>query len=268
MAGIAAVVLSAYVLVPGNDPRLGSGITERVQGLTSDPMFYLRYPAAGLGVESIPMAVVWLLPVSLLMMAVGAITGAYLVAQAKQPGSSQQPALGVRDLLTLASLALLLNVPVLLNIPRQGSPRTFTPTWLLLCVVAGLWAGRIRWRHRTTAGALTGLYLAGAALSLLLSAWVRVETADVVQQVAAEIADRTTDGDVVALCAVPRAAVSPAPRGAFAVQDYLYDWAAADALRYYTGRRAMFRVQQSGTDDQCGTGDEDLVVEFNALRTR
>jgi hypothetical protein len=69
----------------------------------------------------------------------------------------------------------------------------------------------------------------------------------------------------VLLCDVPRAAVSPAPRGAFAVQDYLYEWAAADALRYYTGRRATVRVQQAGGPDGCRAAEATLVVRFAEL---
>jgi hypothetical protein len=95
-----------------------------------------------------------------------------------------------------------------------------------------------------------------------------VETADVVEHVSREIAERTTDGDLVTLCEVPRAAAVPAPRGAFTVQDYLYDWAAEDALRYYTGRQATFRIHQANGDQGCPDGDAALVVPFDALRER
>jgi hypothetical protein len=93
-----------------------------------------------------------------------------------------------------------------------------------------------------------------------------VETADVVEQVSRQIAERTADGDLVTLCEVPRAVVAPAPRGAFAVQDYLYDWAAEDVLRYYTGRQATFRIQQADGEDGCPVGDAALAVPFDALR--
>jgi hypothetical protein len=174
----------------------------------------------------------------------------------------------IRTLITVALLIVLVNVPVLLSQPRQGSPRIFTPTWLVLAAVAGLWLGRASWNGRRVAAALAGLYLSGAVLSLALSAWVRMETADVVEQVSREIAERTADGDLVTLCEVPRAVVAPAPRGAFAVQDYLYDWAGGDALRYYTGRQATFRIQQTDGEDGCPESDAALAVPFDALRER
>jgi len=49
------------------------------------------------------------------------------------------------------------------------------------------------------------------------------------------------------------------------VQD---DWAAVDALRYYTGRRAMFRIHQAHGDEACPGGDAALVDPFEALRER
>jgi hypothetical protein len=124
----------------------------------------------------------------------------------------------------------------------------------------------VHWSCRRAVAALAGLYLSGAVLSLALSAWVRVETADVVEHVSREIAERTTDGDVVTLCEVPRTAVTPAPRGAFAVQDYLYDWAAADALYYYTGRRATFRIHQADGDQDCPQDEPALAISFPALQ--
>jgi hypothetical protein len=50
------------------------------------------------------------------------------------------------------------------------------------------------------------------------------------------------------------------------VQDYLYDWAAADALYYYTGRQATLRIYQVDGDQDCPEGDSDLVVPFRTLR--
>ena len=97
---------------------------------------------------------------------------------------------------------------------------------------------------------------------------MRVETGAVVEQVAREVASRTTDGDVVVLCDVPRAAVSPAPRGAYAVQDFLFDWSAADAVRYYTGRRVTFRIHSADGAEPCRPTDGTLTMSFAELVAR
>jgi hypothetical protein len=268
MIAVAVAVTVAYLLVPGNDPRLSADVTARAQGLFTDIAFLARFPAASIGAESIPLAARWAFPVSVGVLIAGAVGGWRWGARWWPESPSTVRTWNFRSLLAVLLLIVLVNVPVLLSQPRQGSPRIFTPTWLLLCAVAGLWLGRVSWRHRKVVGAVSGLYLSGAVLSLALSAWVRVETAVVVEQVANEVADRTTDGDLVTLCDVPRAVVSPAPRGAFAVQDYLYDWAAEDALFYYSGRRATFRVHPATGDESCPVGDASLVVPFDALRDR
>jgi hypothetical protein len=267
MTALSAAVVVAYLLVPGNDPRLSADATARVHGLFTDIDFIVRFPAAGIGAESIPLAVRWAFPVSVVVLAAGAAAG-WLWGARRWPTSRSVRSFNIRSLIAVTLLIVLVNVPVLLNQPRQGSPRVFTPTWLVLAAVAGLWLGRVSWRYRTLVGAVCGLYLGGSVLSLALSAWVRVETADVVEHVSREIAERTADGDVVTLCEVPRAAVSPAPRGAFAVQDYLYDWAAEDVLRYYTDRQATFRIQQAGGEDGCPASEAALAVPFDALRER
>jgi hypothetical protein len=267
MTALSTAVVVAYLLVPGNDARLSADATARVQGLFTDIDFIVRFPAAGIGAESIPLAVRWAFPVSVVVLAAGAAAG-WLWGARRWPTSCAVRSFNIRSLIAVTLLIVLVNVPVLLSQPRQGSPRVFTPTWLLLCAVAGLWLGRVSWRHRKVVGAGCGLYVSGAVLSLALSAWVRVETADVVEHVSREIAERTTDGDVVVLCEVPRTTAIPAPRGAFAVQDYLYDWAAEDALRYYTDRQATFRIHQANGDQGCLDGDAALIVPFDALRQR
>jgi hypothetical protein len=262
-SALAAAVLAGYLLVPGNDPRLSAGAGTRVQGLFADPGFVLRYPAAAAGAESIPLAVRWAFPLSVVLLALGA-AGGWLWAARGWPAPGPAPRWTGRQLLGPVLLVVLVNVPVLLAEPRQGSPRVFAPTWLLLAALVPLWLARVRWRRRAVVGAAAGLYLTGAALSLALSAWVRVQTADVVERVSDRLAARTQDGDSVLLCDVPRAAVTPAPRGAFAVQDYLYEWAAADSLRYYTGRRATVRIDQAGGPGGCA-GKEAVVVSFDEL---
>jgi hypothetical protein len=266
MTALSAAVVVAYLLVPGDDPRLSADATSRVEGLFTDLDFIVGFPAAGIGAESIPLAVRWAFPVSVVVLAATAAAGWLWGARAWPASLPTVRSSNIRTLITITLLIVLVNVPVLLNQPRQGSPRIFTPTWLVLAAVAGLWLAGVRWSGVRIAGAVVGLYLGGAVLSLALSAWVRVETADVVEHVSREIAERTSDGDVVTLCEVPRAAVAPAPRGAFAVQDYLYDWAAEDALRYYTGRQATFRIHQADGSEGCPEGDSALAVSFGALR--
>jgi hypothetical protein len=268
MTAVAATVVVAYLLVPGDDPRLSADATDRAQGLFTGIGFFVRFPAVGVGAESIPLAVRWAFPVSVVVLIAAAVAGWQWAARAWSPPPRPARPWSIRSLIAVVSLIALINAPVLLSQPRQGSPRVFTPTWLLLCAVAGLWLGRVSWRHRRVVGAVAGLYLGGAVLSLALSCWVRVETADVVERVSHKVAARTTDGDLVTLCDVPRAAVTPAPRGAFAVQDYLYDWAAEDALRYYTGRRATFRIYQAAGDEGCPAGDAAPVIPFDALQQR
>ena len=266
MTALSAAVVAAYLLVPGNDPRLSADATTRVGGLFTDIGFIVRFPAAGIGAESIPLAVRWALPVSIAVLAAGAAAGWLWGSRMwLAPPSTVRPS-NIRSLIAITLLIVLINVPVLLSQPRQGSPRIFTPTWLVLAAVAGLLLARLRWNGRSFVAAFIGLYLGGAVLSLALSAWVRVENADVVEHASREIAERTSDGDQVTLCEVPRAAVAPAPRGAFAVQDYLYDWAAEDALRYYTGRQATFRIHPADGRQGCPESDSALAVSFGALR--
>jgi hypothetical protein len=73
---------------------------------------------------------------------------------------------------------LLVNVPLIGTLPRQHSPRTFTPTWLLLVTFAALFGSQVRWRRLRLAGGVAGVLAAGALLSIALSVSVRVRTAD------------------------------------------------------------------------------------------
>jgi hypothetical protein len=141
-----------------------------------------------------------------------------------------------------AVLAVLVNVPVVLSVPRQGSPRLFTPTWLVLAAMAAMVGAAVRWRRTALLGAAAGLFAAGALVSLAWSVQVGMVSADAVEQAARQPGSRVADGDVVALCGVRRTVVEPAPRGAFAVHEFVYDWAAADALTYYSGRQVELRL--------------------------
>ena len=165
-----------------------------------------------------------------------------------------------------AVLVVLVNVPVVLSVPRQGSPRLFTPTWLVLATMAAMVGAAVRWRRTALLGAAAGLFAAGALMSLAWSMHVRVASADTVEHAARQLGSRVADGDVVALCGVRRTVVEPAPRGAFAVHEFVYDWAAADALAYYTGRHVELRLAGELWAQPCpDPRDVDIVVPFSEL---
>jgi hypothetical protein len=158
------------------------------------------------------------------------------------------------------------NAPVLLTVPHEGSPRLFTPTWLLLVVALASLASRVRWRRPSLLGAAGGVFAAGAVLSLALSVSVRLASADFTERAAHLLAARLPDRAQVAVCGVHRTVTTPAPRGAFAIHDLLYDWAARDALLYYTGRRATFHLAGELWDRPCPDAAKvDAVITFDEL---
>jgi hypothetical protein len=60
--------------------------------------------------------------------------------------------------------------------------------------------------------------------------------------------------------------VSPAPRGAFAVHEFIDEGTARDSLAYYTGRRARFLLAGPLWPDRpCPPGEVDHVVAFGDL---
>jgi hypothetical protein len=263
-AAIAGVTLVAFLMWPGSDPRLRATLVERLLGAFSDPLFYLQYPAVGLGVHSIPLAIAWAFPLSLAALLVAGAVGAWL---GPRLAAAARPSRVWSRVVAVVLLVVLVNAPVVLAVPRQGSPRVFTPTWLVLAAAAAVVGSAVRWRRGALLGAVAGLLAGGALLSLAWSAQVRVASADTVEQVASELGARVEDGDVVALCGVPRTVVEPAPRGAFAVHEFIYDWAAADALAFYTGRHVQFRLAGALWGQPCPAPREvDLVVVFDELR--
>jgi hypothetical protein len=156
---------------------------------------------------------------------------------------------------------------LIVTLPRGHTPRTFTPTWLILAAVVPVAASRVRWRRPRLVGAAGGLFAVAALLSLALSVWVRLETAEFNQAATRYLAERVPDGGVVAVCGVPRTVVTPAPVGSFALHEFAYDWAAEDAMRYYTGRDAEMRLGGPLWGTGCpDLGGADLVVGFDELR--
>lgn len=264
--GVAVVVLAAFAMWPGSDPRLAVSLTSRLSGLFADPFFYVAYPAVGLGLHSIPLALWWAFPLSLLLVAAGGIlgwrTGPGFVSRTHplRPGLARQ-AIGT------ALLVASMNVPVLLSAPLQGSPRIFTPTWLVLAAAAALVGPALPQRRAAILGAVGGAFLVGAALSLTLSVWVRLHSAEFTEESSARLAVLVPDGGVVAVCGVRRTVVQPAPYGAFAIHELVYDWAARDALYYYTGERATFRLAGELWDRPCPKSASGTVVRFDGLLT-
>jgi hypothetical protein len=264
---VIALLLIAFVVWPGNDPRLQATLSERIAGALGDPGFLLRFPAVGLGFQSIPLAVLWAFPLSALILAGGGFLGSRI-----GPTLLEDPKVSARDPVRrtlLAGLGLIaaLNVPVLLNVPHQGSHRLFAPTWLAISAIVATVGSLVHRRRLRLWGAAAGLFAAGAALSLALSVWVRLESASFVESASKQIAAEVPDDAVVALCGITRTVVQPAPRGAFAVNEFIYDWAARDALQYYTGRRAEFLLSgELWSDRPCPEpGEVDRVITFSDL---
>jgi uncharacterized MnhB-related membrane protein len=261
-------MLCVFALFPGNDVRFRAGPAERIVALVRDPVFLVGFPAVGLGLHSIPLAVWWALPWTLFVLPAGAWLGAAAVRH-----FPIGPGINRRDLMqAIAATAILLalaNAPVLLNVPHEGSPRIFTPTWLILVVVFTALAARVRWQRPWLAGALGGIFAAGAVLSLALSVSVRLASADFMERSARVLAARVPDGAEVAVCGVRRTVTTPAPRGSFAIHELLYDWSARNALVYYTGRRATFHLAGDLWPEPCpNEGDVDAVISFDELLAR
>jgi hypothetical protein len=264
---VAVAALVAFLLWPGQDPRLQATLLQRFTSLAEDPAFYLQFPAVGLGLHSIPLAVMWAVPLGVVILAIGALLGARLgprILRGAEAGTDRSFVQAA--LLASLGLILLVNVPVVLSVPRQGSPRLFAPTWLVLSATVAVVGPRISFKRQATVGAVAGLLAAGAVLSLALSVDVRLRSAEFTEISSQTLALQVQDGEEIAICGVRRTVVEPAPRGAFAVHEFVYDWAAADALEYYTGRRATFVLAGELWERPCpDSASVDRLVSFSEL---
>ena len=266
-AGVCLVVLLAYALWSGENPRQDVALDERFANVFVDPLWYFRFSAVGLGLHSGLVGFLWALPWSIPLVAgcagAGWRYGPALLADGAA-GPPQRRAAWVTTA-QVAVLVGLVNLPLLVTEVGQ-SARTFTPTWLVLAAVIPLGLSRISAARHRLAGLALGAFAGFAVLSLTLSSWVRVETVTF-EAVALEwIAEQTRDGDVVAICEVPRTAVEPAPAGAFHLHTFHSQY--GGALEYHTGRIAELR--RSG-EEYWGTRcpdltDADLVVDFDDLQ--
>jgi hypothetical protein len=264
------VLLTIFMRWPGVSTRTAVPLTDRVLAIVTDPLWYVRLPAVGTGAVSIPLAVRWAFPWSLLVLAVGSMLGVrYAPALIRQQSSGWRNDARLRFALAFAGLGVLICLPMMVTLPHEHGPRVFTPVWLLLAAFAAVGGSRIAWRRVRLAGALGGGFATGALLSLAFSVWVRLETADFTESASRWIGARVREGGRVVICDVPRTAVSPAPNGPFALHDFHEIWSAEGAIQYYTGRRV--EVDRSGVywDPNCANLlPADLVVSFEDLRRR
>jgi hypothetical protein len=239
-----------------------------MSSLISDPAFYAEFPAVGLGLHSIPLALLWGQPLSIVVLVIGGVVGSRVAQREIGNHGTGRRVRGnvVKTALTVLALIALTNAPVVLGVPRQGSPRLFAPTWLILTGTTALVGSHVRWRNTRLLGVAGGLFAAGALLSLSLSVSVRLASADFTEAAAHELAGNTRDGDVIAICDVKRTVTEPAPRGAFSVHEFVYDWAAQDALYFYTRRKATFVITGDLVQRSCPRADEvDLRLSFPRL---
>jgi hypothetical protein len=101
---------------------------------------------------------------------------------------------------------------------------------------------------------------------LALSGWVRVQSAGFTESASRQIAGETSDDADIAVCGVTRTVVERAPRGAFFVHEFVYDWAAREALDYYTGERVDLSLAGELWAIPCpSAADVDRVFAFGDL---
>jgi hypothetical protein len=263
---VGAAVVTSFLLWPGANPRLRVGLVERITGLAADPAFYVGFPAVGLGLHSIPLAVWWARPWSMAVLGLGVIGGWLVGPELASVTRAVARRDALRVLLGVTALIVLANIVVVFAVPQQGSPRVFTPTWLVLAIAGAAGGASVRWRNPRLCGAASGLFAAGAVLSLAFSVSVRLHSADFTERAAGVVAARVPEGGRVAVCNVRRTVMQPAPRGAFAVHEFVYEWAAERAVLYYTGRHATIYLSGELWDRPCPpVPNVDAIIGFDEL---
>ena len=264
---VVAIVAASVMLWPGGNPRLRVGLSERIAGLAANPIFYVAYPAVGLGLHSIPLALQWAWPWGMALLAAAGTAG-WRIGPRLANSSGATDVNGRTLVLAVAALLVLTNLVVVFSVPQQGSPRVFAPTWLVLAMTAAVAGASVRWRRPQVLAAGGAVFAAAALLSLMFSVSVRLESANFTARAAALIAARVPDDGRVAICNVRRTVVQPAPRGAYSVHEFIYEWAAERALQYYAGRRATVFLAGDLWDRPCPPrSDVDAVISFDELLT-
>jgi len=266
-AGCSLTVLAVYAFWPGHSERTAVAMFERLVAPAKDLFWYVKYPAVSFGLHSIPVAFLWALPMSAVVVAAAALAGAWLGPRLFPSYSvSLNRAFTRRGLGAFLTIIVLINVPLLTTLPHPSSPRTFTPTWLALVVAATIAGSRIHWKRPRLAGACAYVLMSGSLLSLALSVSVRVRTADFTEASSKWLAERVPNGGSVLICDVPRTVVTPAPAGDFAVHELIHPVATEAAVRYYTGRQLTVRRVGPMWPGPCSHEQGvDLVVSFDEL---
>jgi hypothetical protein len=265
---ISAAFLAAYLAWPGTSGRTAVALTDRLAAIVTDLAWYAEFPAVGLGLHSIPLAMAWAFPFSLLILLLGTTAGVFAGPRLfRQPAATAITLPSARaTALAIVLVLFALNIPLMTTLPHPDSARTFTPTWLVLSATVAIVGARIRPKRVRLAGGIGGLLAAGALLSIALSVDVRVRTADFTEASSYWLAERVNAGGLIAVCHVSRTAVEPAPAGDFAVHEFIATWSAEAALRYYTGRTAeIIRIGDIDDPDCDPPGGVDLVVDFRDL---
>jgi hypothetical protein len=268
---IALVTLATFAVWPGDNERTAVGLGARITALFKDPIWYAKFPIAGLGLHSIPLAAWWALPLSVAILAIGGWLGLWLGRSLPSTAVESNASDGgsvLRIVGAAAALAVLINLPEMATVPRGVSGRIFAPTWLLAATVIPLLADRIMIPRASWLWVGIGALCAGAVLSLALSVSVRLRTADFTAASSEYIAARLSrPNEVVAVCGVQRTVVDPAPVGSFAITEFTYDWSARYALEYHTGEIATFLLGGPLWGTRCpDLSGADLVVRFDQLR--
>jgi hypothetical protein len=267
-AAVVTAVLLAYATWPGHDFRTDVSLSDRLGAAFENPAWYVFFPAVGVGLHSGPLAVVWGFPISVLILLSGVLLGARLTPRlCRRPAApALRSVVTVRSVSAVAALAILVNLPLIVTAPRGYTPRTFTPTWLLISAALAVAAAHASWRPGKIAGAVAGGLAALAVLSLALSVSVRVQTSDFTEASSRWLAQQVPEGGSVEICKVPRTLVTPAPLGAFALHELHWTWATQDAVKYYTGRDLQVRRSGKYWPGPCPSSPPaDLTLDFARL---
>lgn len=256
-------VLALYAAWPGATGRLSVPLSERLMDVFRDIESYAILVGTGLGAHSIPTAIIWALPLSILVLVAGSAAG-WVAGPRLLTRQAPLRSIAIRPILIGFLLLALLNVAVALTFPHPDSPRVFAPSWLALAAFAALIGSCIDWRRPHLVGALAGVLIAGSLVSLVLSSSVRIRSSRIVEDAMRVIAEGTPNDGIAAICGVTRTVVQPAPSGDFSIHDFFVF--ADDAYEYYTGKVAEIRVGGAYTEDRCpDLSGADSVFEFQEL---
>ena len=265
IALLSATVIASQLLWPGIGDRTAVSIVDRLTNPLRGIDFYAVFPATSFGLHSIPTAVLWALPISLVVLvagaALGALVGPRLPAPEREPGLPSSGFWGAAVV-----MVLLLNVPVMVSFPHPDAPRVFAPTWLALSTVVAIVGARVAWQRLRVVGGVAGVAVAGVFLSLAFSVSVRVRSADITEPAIRWLATEVPAGGRVHICDVPRTAVSPAPNGDFALHEFMWSWSAEPALIYYEDHPATVRITYRWEEPSCPDSSQaDVVLTYDEL---